>query len=262
MIVNNTRYPIVNRQLIKRNYSTLFDDDVLYVDATGGNVVITLPSAADVLAAAQNHSLTPVYIKKIDATANTVTITSPDNIDGAASYVLSSQNDSAEIAPNHNGSAYFILSTLGGGGGGGGNSNQDIFEVTLSANQSIPDTTFTTLQFDTVDVDTQGNFNVGTYTYTPNVAGYYIFSVSAVIQPVGAAGTATIYIYKNGGTVAQSEFGTTGTTLVATDLQVSKIVQMNGTTDNVNFLVFHSYGAPKNVLGTVWSRASGIFLHS
>lgn len=68
------------------------NDGVLLVDATAGNVTMTLPDV--VTEAGRTYT-----IKKTDASANTVTVlpTSPTTIDGAVSVVLTAQNQSVTV---------------------------------------------------------------------------------------------------------------------------------------------------------------------
>lgn len=79
--------------------------DMLLVDATAGNVNLTLPRAA--------VGLPGLTVKKLDATGNTVTLTCTggDTIDGAATYVISAQYGTVNILAGH-GTAY-----VGGPGG-------------------------------------------------------------------------------------------------------------------------------------------------
>jgi hypothetical protein len=69
----------------------VFGDYVL-ADATSGNISVNLPSVA-------TTSLKKIDVKKIDATANTVTITpdGSDTIDGQASFIISNQYDSISL---------------------------------------------------------------------------------------------------------------------------------------------------------------------
>ncbi len=77
-------------------YAVQAIDDVLMVDATGGAVVVTTPSVLSLRKAYLNRRLT---VKKIDASANVVTVTAfaGDLIDGAATVALTSQYDSTTI---------------------------------------------------------------------------------------------------------------------------------------------------------------------
>jgi len=77
------------------NYTVLTSDrnKVLLVDATAGNITITLPASA---AATSGYEVT---IKKIDSSTNTVTIDgdASETIDGSSTYVLRNQYDVAVL---------------------------------------------------------------------------------------------------------------------------------------------------------------------
>lgn len=68
------------------------DGSTVLVDATSGNLTITLPLAADAI-------YRRYYVKKIDATANTVTVdgNGAETIDDAANYVLTVQYQSVTV---------------------------------------------------------------------------------------------------------------------------------------------------------------------
>lgn len=69
-----------------------------YVDCTSGNVVINLPS----IAALSLSTSWSIGIKKTDASANTITINvnGSDEIDGASSYSITSQNEGVILIPD------------------------------------------------------------------------------------------------------------------------------------------------------------------
>ncbi|MCA9130694.1 MAG: hypothetical protein KDB22_26585 [Planctomycetales bacterium] len=73
-------------------YTLLITDKGVFVDATSAAVTITLPTAA-------SSSGLDFLIKKIDSSANAVTIDGDgsETIDGATTKVLSSQYDSAGV---------------------------------------------------------------------------------------------------------------------------------------------------------------------
>jgi hypothetical protein len=77
---------------ISANYSPDLDDDILEVDASGGNITITIRETFDGYNPGQ-YAAKLLSIKKIDSSSNTVTINaySGQNIDGSSSIVLSSQ---------------------------------------------------------------------------------------------------------------------------------------------------------------------------
>jgi len=84
-------------------YSVQTTDFVIIADATAGAVVITLPAADD------GNQL--VRIKKLDSTANTVTINAAggQTIDGASSLVLTTQNEAKDFQAVNQLAAWVIL---------------------------------------------------------------------------------------------------------------------------------------------------------
>lgn len=77
-------------------------DDTVFADATGGAIVYAIPNAA-------TYTGGTFTIKKIDASANTVTLTrsGANTIDGATSQVLTLQYESITIRSN--GTNWFII---------------------------------------------------------------------------------------------------------------------------------------------------------
>lgn len=73
----------INEYTASSDYEVPVDVEYVYGNATAGNIVITLKRTKDKL-------LRWHKVKKIDAGANTVTVT-----DGTLSYVLATQNDAA-----------------------------------------------------------------------------------------------------------------------------------------------------------------------
>jgi hypothetical protein len=84
------------------SYTVTTSDTVVFADATSGNVTITLPTASGVTGYR-------FYVKRIDNSANTVTIarSGSDTIDGATSFTLDLQYTSVAVVSN--GSAWYIL---------------------------------------------------------------------------------------------------------------------------------------------------------
>jgi len=83
-------------------YTVTATDTVIFADATSGNVTITIPAAA-------SFSGYRFYVKRIDGSANTCTITrsGSDTIDGATSFTLDVQYTSVMLVSN--GTAWYIL---------------------------------------------------------------------------------------------------------------------------------------------------------
>lgn len=77
---------------VSANYTADATDYLILVDATGGARTITLPKA-------ETWAGFPLVVKKVDSSANAVTIdgNGSETIDGATTYALSEQYDSIEI---------------------------------------------------------------------------------------------------------------------------------------------------------------------
>jgi hypothetical protein len=84
------------------SYTISGSDTVIFADATGGNVTITIPAASG-LAGYR------FYIKRVDGTSNTVTVSrsGSDTIDGMSSFTLDMQYTAFAVVSN--GSAWYIL---------------------------------------------------------------------------------------------------------------------------------------------------------
>ena len=84
-------------RVVSTNYTVLPSDGTIFVDTTAGPVTITLPTAASAIVGGQGQR---VRVKKIDVTANAVTIVATGGqIDGAASAVISTPYNAFEFIP-------------------------------------------------------------------------------------------------------------------------------------------------------------------
>jgi hypothetical protein len=84
-----------------------------------------------------------------------------------------------------------------------------------------------------VDFDSNGWYSTGTNRYTPQQPGYYQIEATATVYPTGAptAAQGSILIRKNGSSITGvSGFGTVHSC-------VSRVVQMNGTTDYIDIAI-------------------------
>jgi hypothetical protein len=99
------------------------------------------------------------------------------------------------------------------------------FGVKRTSRQSVSSATWTVVQFNVEDFDTNSNFNTSTYRFTPTVAGYYQINLS-----IGGTGTTVnrAMIAKNG------TFTAMGTDVASTLSSVATVIlYMNGSTDYV-----------------------------
>ena len=116
--------------------------------------------------------------------------------------------------------------------------NMPAFSAYQSSAQTISAATYTKVQFQTKEFDTNNNFDSTTnYRFTPTVAGYYQLSGGT-----NAGGQATAYqiiIYKNGSTFKFLA----NTTAVNAGIYGSVLVFANGSTDYFELYVYSGTSA-------------------
>jgi hypothetical protein len=112
----------------------------------------------------------------------------------------------------------------------------EIFEITMSAAQSVSFNTTNQIHLDTLVYGESSALDATNYRYTPTTAGYYF--VHGFVYG-GAVGLTAAYLKKNGNYFGQ---GTYNRNLdnYAYDSTITAIVHCNGTSDYLE-LVGHSY---------------------
>jgi hypothetical protein len=106
-----------------------------------------------------------------------------------------------------------------------------------SVGQSISDSTYTTVNFQTKEFDADNTFNTSTGIFRPKVAG--IYQINAVVTGTFSAGELLIVIFKNG--VVHKRGNDSTSTL--TGAIVSSLVVLNGN-DYIEFKIYQTSGAP------------------
>jgi hypothetical protein len=144
-----------------------------------------------------------------------------------------------------------------------------IFQVGLTANQSVSNATITQINFnDKTSTYASGNgshFDIGGYfntsnsRYLPLVAGYYFVVVSLRIEGT-TPDYLQCYIKKNGQTI-RFNTGVEGNAANSyVDVHTSTIVQMNGSSDYLTIDTYHNYGSARNILSTGGQTQFGGYL--
>ena len=82
----------VTQRTVTANAAVLTTDCVIFADATNGNINLTMPTAVGV-------GGTQYFVKKLDSSANTVTITpaGSEKVDGASTWVIKAKNEAVLI---------------------------------------------------------------------------------------------------------------------------------------------------------------------
>jgi hypothetical protein len=117
---------------------------------------------------------------------------------------------------------------------GFGGVNTPYFYAFNNANQSVSDATVTQVRFNEEVVDTASAFNVSTYRFTPQTAGYYQLhtQVGCDAQNPDSIDLAQIFIRKNGTNITNSFVdGRNDEVGYAQTPSVSVVVQANGSSD-------------------------------
>jgi hypothetical protein len=123
------------------------------------------------------------------------------------------------------------------------------FSAYASANQNITNATWTKVNINTEEFDTNNNFDSTTnYRFTPTVAGYYQVNAALHFQN-NITGQCICAIYKNGGLFKNgNQFGasTNDPRTVA-----SVLMYMNGTTDYIELYGYKDSSISLGFLGGV-----------
>lgn len=131
--------------------------------------------------------------------------------------------------------------------------NMPAFSAYANASQTLSNITYTKLQINTKEFDTNSNYdNVTNYRFTPTVAGYYQINGAVVVTSSSTIRVALALIYKNGSNFKQGEYAVTPSTNDATACSgiVSALVYLNGSTDYIEL-----YGWAQVVSGTLTTQA-------
>ena len=124
--------------------------------------------------------------------------------------------------------------------GGLSGQNYPMFQVERNAALSIPDGTTTKIDWDTVTFDTGSYWNETDNQYLPLVAGKYF--VYAQLYPDSQADSQLddtfLYLYKNGSQIFESGVNFNANNPRNHWLNLSFIVDMNGSTDYLDLRIF------------------------
>jgi hypothetical protein len=118
------------------------------------------------------------------------------------------------------------------------------FSVGITANQTIGDNTQTKVQFNSVQFDTNSNFDATTnYRFTPTIAGYYSISatIGFLMHATDGVSAVQVSIYKNGAIVKASLSNQTISALsVVVSQSVNSLISMNGSTDYIEIYAYQT----------------------
>jgi hypothetical protein len=118
--------------------------------------------------------------------------------------------------------------------------NYPAFQVYLSADQTVTDSTHTKIQFDTVTLDTSSNWDSTNYRWLPTVAGKYF--IYGQIYATGSTSTVirgVTQLYKNTTVVvSEQEWGSISSPGSVRSPSFNVIQELNGTSDYIEMTGF------------------------
>lgn len=106
------------------------------------------------------------------------------------------------------------------------------FSAWLGSNQTISTSTFTKIQYNTEEFDTNSNYDTTNYRFTPTVAGYYQINGSVNISSSSNIEVLCV-VYKNGVEAKWGIYLTRGSTVLDASSVVSALIYLNGSTDYI-----------------------------
>ena len=114
------------------------------------------------------------------------------------------------------------------------------FSAYMGSNQTVTQSSFTKLQYNTEEFDTASCYDTSTYRFTPNVAGYY--QVTALARLTATSQTFNqIAVYKNGTQVREGHVSEASGSYV---IGITSVVYLNGSTDYIEIYGQTTGGAP------------------
>jgi len=122
--------------------------------------------------------------------------------------------------------------------------NMPAFSAYNSNSQSVSNASYTKIQFNTKEFDTNSCYdNTTNYRFTPTVAGYYQVNLAIGNGSGNATGYTLGLIYKNG-SAFKTNLGQPSVNGPSTS--VSAIIQMNGSTDYLEGYWYQNSGGALN----------------
>jgi len=115
-----------------------------------------------------------------------------------------------------------------------------------TSDQSIPASTWTTVQFQTELFDFGGDYNASTYIFTAPSKGLYKFDVRAAYENVPDGCYVQISLYRGADQAYSVKYNETGSQLDIVQLALSTMIEMNAG-DTAYVRAYHNNGSALNI---------------
>lgn len=172
-----------------------------------------------------------------------------DTISGSTNLTLGGTNATDITIPSG------VTITNNGTQSGFGGTNTPSFFAKLSSDQSVPTTTFTKIEVDTEQFDTDGTYDNSTnYRFTPGVAGKYLISANVFLESMSDGKNFRADIFKNG---ASYIFGRCDSSKAGSSNSVNfTFLDTANASDYYELYIYHDEGSNLNVGGSSDRRTS------
>lgn len=224
-----------------------------------GTVGATTPTTGAFTTASLSGALTyggVTLTAAVTGTGSMVLSTSPTLVTPALGTPASGTLTNATGLPLSTG----VTGTLPVANGGTGVVAIPSFQGYNSAAQTISSGAFTKLQINTEQWDTGSYYdNATNYRYTPLIAGTYMVSASLSMDSIASGVVVIVSIYKNGTEYKRGRVVEGNATNTA-GVNVTCLVQLNGSSDYIEFYGYHESGSNKDSRsGSLETFASAIW---
>ncbi len=127
--------------------------------------------------------------------------------------------------------------------------NRPAFKATLSADQSIANSSFTKVTLDTENFDTDGAFASNKFTVPAGQAGKYVFHYGGYMSSLGDDKRLILSLYKNGSGITgpKAEYQIYSTGASSNVLQKTSFVIDLAVSDYIELYVWQNQGGAKDL---------------
>ena len=175
----------------------------------------------------------------------------PSGLDARTQQFLAALKENIEILGGQRGESLGATTTTTTVETTSGGGNGPAFSAYQSSSQSIPAQTATKINFQSEIFDTAACFDPSTSRFTPNVAGYYLFTLG--VQASNASGL-FLYFKRSGAQMFASS-------AAGAYYAVSYVMAMNGTTDYAEAFIYTNSAAGLMALPE-WTYFQGVMLRA
>ena len=134
------------------------------------------------------------------------------------------------------------------------------FSARQTANQAIPDSTYTKVQFPTEIADSGSVFdNSSNYRFTPGVTGKYVMSAQVTMKDMSIDKKVQLAIYENGSNMNSGQAASMIQTSINENVtvQFSLLLDVSSASDYYEVFIFQNKGSTQEIRGDFFNNFFG-----